>query len=76
MKGHFARDFHTDSLGKRWVLVIFMKRSKIGRLLKLRKKKKIRVPKGFRVIRMENHKPKIGSVTITYEAIRGRKPKK
>lgn len=72
-KGFFAIDFNSDSLGYKWVKISFRKRGRLGKLLKIKAERIIKVPKGFRVISINNNKPKIGSVTINYEKIRGRK---
>ena len=66
-KGFFVRDFVSDSLGVKYIDLLYTKRGKLGRLLKVRAKKRISVPKGMRVISMENNKPRLGAVTITYK---------
>lgn len=65
-KGFFVRDFNSDSLGVKYVDLFYAKRGRLGKLLKITAKKRILVPRGMRVIRMENNKPKLAAVTITF----------
>ena len=66
-KGYSAWNFNTDSLAEKWVEIIYKKRSRLGKILKTVKKKRISLPKGVRLISINNHKPKVGYVTINYK---------
>ena len=66
IKGFSPIDFKTDSLGYKFVEVTYGKRSKLGKLLKVKRTRKWMLPKGMRVRKIENHTPKIGEVTVTY----------
>jgi len=68
-RGYFAIDFDSDSLGYKWVKITFAKRGRLGKLLKIRSQRIVRNLKGMKVIRIENNKPKVSSVTITYKKI-------
>ena len=65
-KGFTPINFFSDSLGHKWTKIIFVKRGKLGKLLKIRKTRIVINPRDTRVTRIENHKPRVQSVTITY----------
>lgn len=44
----------------------FRARSKLGKLFKKQKTIIKKIPDGMRVTRIENNKPKIGNITISY----------
>ena len=69
-RGYTPIDFHTDPLGQVKVKIIFRKRGKLGKLLGIKKTRDVNVPKGMRVTSINNHTPKVQSVTIKYEKVK------
>ena len=74
-KGKFVRDFTTDPLGQKHVDITFRRRGKLGKILKGETTKRIRVPKGNRIISIINNNPKVGSVKINFIKLKQKKKK-
>ena len=68
-RGYFIIDFDSDPAARKWVKVTFARRGKLGKLLRKRTQRIIKNPRGTKVIRVENNKPRIGEATITYAKI-------
>lgn len=66
-KGTIAKDFKTNPTGTNFVEIIYGKVNKFSRFLPFKSKKIIKLPKGSKIISIENNKPKIRQVTITYD---------
>lgn len=64
--GYLIRDFDSDDLGYKFVKIKYVRRGMVGKILK-KYVRKITVPKGMRVIKMENNKPSVGQLTITFK---------
>ena len=65
-KGFFVRDFGSDSLGEKFVNIKYGKRGRLGKLLKITLGKRINLPRGVRITKIENNKPVVGAVKINY----------
>ena len=66
-KGYFAKKFSSTPLGTEYVDIVYAKRSRLGKLLKVKSKRRINLPKGAKIQLIENNRPKVGQVFITYQ---------
>ena len=65
--GWFAKSFNTNNLATDYVDIVYSKRSRLGKLLKVKKTKRINLPKGTKILKIENNYPKVGNVAIKYK---------
>ena len=72
-KGKTPINFNNDPLGEKYVDITFVRRGRLGKILSGRTVKRFNLPKGNRLTRIENHKPKVRSVKISFRKIRKRK---
>lgn len=66
-RGMFVRDFNADSLFEKYVDIKYGMRGKLGKLLKPTFTKRVKIPKGNRITKIENNKPAVGSVKISFK---------
>jgi len=66
IKGKRVLSFDSDALGRKFVIVYYGSKSRLGRLFRRTTTRTIRIPKGNKISRIENNKPRIGDVTVTY----------
>ena len=69
-KGMYAQKFSSNSTGTADVVIVYRMRNKLGRILRIQKKKSIKTPKGLYVSSIHNHKPRVTNVTIVYKKLK------
>lgn len=65
--GFHPINFLTNALGTDYVDIVYRKRGRLSKFLKLKFKKRINLPKGSKIQLIENNKPKVGMVFIKYK---------
>lgn len=65
-RGMFAKNFMSDPLGRNFVEITYAARNRLGKLLRIKRTRRIKLPRGVKIMRIENNAPKVGFVTITF----------
>ena len=65
--GFYPFAFKSTPLMTDYVDITYRSRGRLGKLLKVKAKKRVRLPKGAKIQLIENHRPNVGQVYIRYK---------